>query len=250
MALSKEAQNFIDNMYLYLMASGKNEQEMKEITEELSNHLEEAEANGKNIKDITGASPKEYMENLAKEMDTDMKGWGKLIPHIFISLISYSLIGKIILGESTFSLWVGIGSLLICVFMLGVYVFVFRFTTARNQTNRTFFLLLLSLQILSTALFILLMFYGNSLQPVFLIEGFLARFFVFCIPFAYLCWFAWWSKSFVVFVPLMIYVPNMIVDYLPLTEEKKAIYSSILLSLIMLGYLLTLIASSKKEKTE
>ena len=82
MKLSKEAETFVENLYLYLLTTGKKEKEIKEIVEELTDHLQEAEANGKNISEITGDSPKAYMESLAKEMQTDLIEWGLSLIHI------------------------------------------------------------------------------------------------------------------------------------------------------------------------
>ena len=44
MELSDKSRKFIDDLRLYLFSSGKNDQEIKEITEELEDHLHEAES--------------------------------------------------------------------------------------------------------------------------------------------------------------------------------------------------------------
>lgn len=248
MKLSKEAEAFIENLHLYLLTSGKKDKEIKEIVEELSDHLREAEANGKNITEVTGESPKEYMESLAREMQTDIMEWGKLLPHIFISLIAYTLIGKIILGENQISLLVGIGSIIICFFMIGVYVIVFRFVSSRNISNKKTIGIIVPLQILVTGLFFVLMFYGNNYGPVYMFDTLATQTLLFIIPFAYLCWFAWWSKSWVVFVPVIIYLPSVLTKPLSLTEEMKSIISSVILMGIMLGYFIWLIWTGKKEQ--
>lgn len=248
MKLSKEAEAFIENLHLYLLTSGKKDKEIKEIVEELSDHLREAEANGKNISEVTGDSPKEYMESLAREMQTDLKEWGKLLPHVFISLIAYTLIGKIILGENQISLLVGIGSIIICFFMLGMYIVLFRFVASRNVSTKKTIGLVAPLQLLLTGLFFVLMFYGNNYGPVYMIDALAKQTLFFIIPFAYLCWFAWWSKSWVVFVPVLIYLPSVIVNPLSMSEEMKSIISSVFLMIIMVGYFIWIIWKGKKEQ--
>ena len=57
---------------------------LREITEELEDHLYEAELSGKSIERIIGASPKEYMMSISTEMKTDYKAWAKYIPLIII----------------------------------------------------------------------------------------------------------------------------------------------------------------------
>ena len=47
MRLSKESEEFIANLRLYLMTSGGEDSEIKDIAEELRAHLEEAESRGK-----------------------------------------------------------------------------------------------------------------------------------------------------------------------------------------------------------
>lgn len=248
MKLSKEAETFVENLYLYLLTTGKKEKEIKEIVEELTDHLQEAEANGKNISEITGDSPKAYMESLAKEMQTDLIEWGKLLPHVFISLIAYTLIGKVILGENQISLLVGLGSLLISVFMLGMYVVIFRFISSRNVSNKKAFALIFPLQLLIIGMFIVLMFYGNNYGPVYMIDTVTKQLLFFLIPFVYLCWFAWWSKSWVVFFPVILYLPNLLVKPLPMSEEMKTITSSIIFFVFLFGYFIWIIWQGKKAQ--
>ncbi|HWJ77696.1 MAG TPA: DUF1129 family protein [Niallia sp.] len=248
MKLSKEAESFLENLHLYLLTSGKNDQEIKEVVEELEDHLREAERKGKDIHVITGSSPKEYMESLANEMNTDIKEWAKLLPHVFISIIAYSLIGRIVLGEDKLSLWVLIGSVLITAIMLVAYVFVFRIAAKNNYTNKKMVIFLIGIQVISTLLFMMVLFFGNDLAPTFIIKGFLIKLILFCIPFFYLAWFAWWSKSMTVFIPLIIYIPYFIVNLFPVSEESKAIYTSIGLCLIMLFYIGGTIWNIKKYK--
>ncbi|MEK4441745.1 MULTISPECIES: DUF1048 domain-containing protein [Niallia] len=248
MKLSKEAETFVENLYLYLLTTGKKEKEIKEIVEELTDHLQEAEANGKNISEITGDSPKAYMESLAKEMQTDLIEWGKLLPHVFISLIAYTLIGKVILGENQISLLVGLGSLLISVVMLGMYVVIFRFISSRNVSNKKAFAIIFPLQLLIIGMFIVLMFYGNNYGPVYMIDTVTKQLLFFLIPFVYLCWFAWWSKSWVVFFPVILYLPNLLVKPLPMSEEMKTITSSIIFFVFLFGYFIWIIWQGKKAQ--
>lgn len=247
MKLSKEAEAFIENLHLYLLTSGKKEKEIKEIVEELSDHLREAEANGKNISEVTGDSPKEYMESLAKEMQTDIKEWSKLLPHVFISIIAYMLISKIILGENQLSLLVEMGSIFICMIMIGLYVVIFRYISSRSISNKISFVLMFFLQLLLSGSFFVLMFYGNNWGTVYMIDTLFKQILFLLIPFAYLSWFAWWSKSWIVFLPILVNLPSVITEQFPLTEEWKAIISSIFLFIMMLAFLIWQIWLLKKE---
>ena len=85
MVLSKDSQEFIANLRLYLMTSGKKDSEIKEIAEELRAHLEDAESRGKSLDTVTGGSPEAYIKNISNEMTTDFYGLVKIMP-MFILL--------------------------------------------------------------------------------------------------------------------------------------------------------------------
>lgn len=90
MVLSKDSQEFITNLRLYLLTSGKKDSEIKETAEELLAHLEDAESRGKNLDTVTGGSPEAYMKNISNEMTTDFYGLVKLMPMFILLLIATS----------------------------------------------------------------------------------------------------------------------------------------------------------------
>ena len=114
MELSDKSRKFIDDLRLYLFSSGKNDQEIREIAEELEDHLHEAERNGKSIEQIVGASPKEYMVSISSEMKIDYRAWAKYIPLIFIGAMSFSVIEDLLQGTLSYSLLTILGTLLNC----------------------------------------------------------------------------------------------------------------------------------------
>lgn len=111
---SRKSQKFIKDMRLYLHSSKKNLDEIEEITNDLKNHLYEAEQDGKPIEKVVGSSPREYMKMVSSEMDTDNKDWFKYIcliifgsflfttfPDLINLNLSYSLIE--IIGHIVFT---------------------------------------------------------------------------------------------------------------------------------------------------
>lgn len=102
-----------------MFSSGKNEQETKEITDELEVHLYEAEQNGKSIDQIVGASPKEYMMSISSEMKNDYRAWAKYVPLIIIGAMSFSILGDLIQGPLSYSLLKIIGSIVNSILFLG-----------------------------------------------------------------------------------------------------------------------------------
>ncbi len=95
MTLSTESTRFLEDLKVYLLASGKNEQATNEIVLELEDHLIEAEADGKSVRSITGDSPAAYIQSISHEMAFDSnKPFGrscKCILCIQLSILTKSL---------------------------------------------------------------------------------------------------------------------------------------------------------------
>lgn len=115
LSLSRKSQKFIEDIRLYLHSSKKNLDEVEEITNDLKEHLYEAEQDGKPIEKVVGRSPKEYMKMVSSEMDTDNKNWFKYVcliifgsflfttfPDLINLNLSYSVIE--IIGHIVFSI--------------------------------------------------------------------------------------------------------------------------------------------------
>lgn len=66
--LSKEAEKFLREFRVEMMARGKESEAIEDMEAELEDHLIQAEQDGKSIKSITGGSPKEYIKNISGEM--------------------------------------------------------------------------------------------------------------------------------------------------------------------------------------
>jgi len=67
MTLSTESTRFLEDLKVYLLASGKNELATNEIVNELEDHLIEAEADGKSVRAITGNSPADYIQSISQK---------------------------------------------------------------------------------------------------------------------------------------------------------------------------------------
>lgn len=84
--ISKEGEKFILNLNMYLVSTGKSEDEIKEFIEEAEQHLILGELEGKSVKDIFGNSPEEYAKSVADELSFNKKD---LIETIFIFIIGF-----------------------------------------------------------------------------------------------------------------------------------------------------------------
>jgi hypothetical protein len=121
--LSKESEQFLIELRLYLISKGKKDKEIDEIVEELEVHLLEAEAEGKDVTHIIGGSPKQYMKSIGESMTTDYRQISVLIPMMVLLLASYFSIGPAI--EGTFSLSVGAIWIALIAGFLGMFIYSF-----------------------------------------------------------------------------------------------------------------------------
>lgn len=119
--LSKQAEQFLVELRMYLMSKGKNDKDINEITEELEVHLMEAEAAGKDVNHIIGESPKAYMKSIGESMKTDYRQLAGLVPLMILVLGAYLSIGPAI--EGTFSISEGTIWFALIVGVIGILIY-------------------------------------------------------------------------------------------------------------------------------
>ncbi|WP_377890724.1 DUF1129 family protein [Alkalihalobacillus sp. R86527] len=144
MGLSSHSQEFLANLRLYLMSSGKNEEEIESIISELNDHLLQAEKAGKDVSDIIGKSPKEYMKQLSKEMPFDRKDMLKYSLMVMMGAIAFLMLGDVIRGGIEASLLQLISYPVIIISYIGLISLTFR-RLATSSGNKTLMWTLLGL---------------------------------------------------------------------------------------------------------
>lgn len=247
MKVSKESQQFLDNLRVYLFSSGKNEQEINEIVEELEDHLYEAERNGKDVEDIIGQSPKEYMNQVADEMPLDLIGVLKYIPIIFLGAFSFILIDDAINGTMEYSLLELIGYPFI--FFINLFI-MFRLAlrylavTSLSETKQWLFLSLLG--IVPASLFIVIYYVDRSFGTPSIQFGTVGVTVAVAFAIATLIGVALWSKSWVtIIIPILLFLPRIFINMTSIEDNTKLIVSGIL-PLVLVGIYLLIV--SKREQ--
>ncbi|HGH7174059.1 TPA: DUF1129 domain-containing protein [Bacillus wiedmannii] len=96
MQISKEGEKFLIDTKVYLITKGIKEEDVDAFLEDAELHLIEGEKEGKTVRDIFGDSPKEYAEELAKEMEKDKGGSIKSILAMIIGIGGYWLLTNIL----------------------------------------------------------------------------------------------------------------------------------------------------------
>lgn len=132
MTLSTESTRFLEDLKVYLLASGKNELATNEIVNELEDHLIEAEADGKSVRAITGDSPADYIQSISKEMAFDPKEAFWIVLHVFLGASSFLYLQNLLNGTTTFSILLVAGFLLISAVYLTTLAFLFRQDALRD----------------------------------------------------------------------------------------------------------------------
>lgn len=102
--LSNEAEHFLLQLRLELMSRGKKDEDIKNIEEELRDHLIEAESRGSSIDSVTGGSVDEYINSISDELPFD-KSLISFLFLMFAASLSFFIIPDLIRGGFDFSLY-------------------------------------------------------------------------------------------------------------------------------------------------
>ncbi|MDM5330037.1 hypothetical protein [Neobacillus sp. CF12] len=247
--LSKKSEKFIDDLKLYLFSSGKNDKEIREITEELEVHLYEAEQNGKSIDQIVGASPKEYMLSISSEMKNDYRAWAKYVPLIIIGAMSFTILGDLIKGPLSYSLLKIIGTIVNSILFLVGVMYAFRFV-AKNQVSKIKEFLIFMLPIMFSMLFIGVILIVDSMYKTPVIDfGFTGSLLIGFIFLCFIIFFSVWAKTAVLLVTLVaLHLPTYLLSFAALTTETQLITSMMATYLLMGLYLLYVVKKTKNNK--
>ncbi|THE10350.1 hypothetical protein E1I69_19245 [Bacillus timonensis] len=247
--LSTKSQAFIDNLNMYLMMSGKNEQEIKELIEELMDHLTEAEKSGRSINDIIDQSPEQYMASLKQEMKTDYKSLLKFLPLFFIGVIAYFLIGPAIRGEFELNIIQVIGMPILAVLMLAVYVYFLQNAGRKQYSKKKFFLGGVIASMIVTTLAILVIVVSTIFVKPFFVGGTTADIVVIVICSSTFVGTAIWSKMwFPIWIPAFLIIPDIFTRFTDWSVETILIISMVSFVLMFAVIILNILIQEKRKK--
>ncbi len=231
MELSKKSRNFLDDLAVYLMSSGKSEEEVQDVVAELKDHLEEAERAGKSVDDVVGQSPKAYMQHLGHEMAFDGKGFFKIIAMLVPNVFAYIIIGNFIQGEMTFSTAQLVGFPLVAVLFLLAAAQAFRNMSVRSteskiKTGATY----IALAALPMTLFLGLMILDIFVETPTIVFGPTAQLVLFGLAVITLLLVSIWTKTWInLIIPLLLFGPQYALAQTKLPLEQQLIFSMLIL---------------------
>ncbi|MEP9405691.1 hypothetical protein ABKP09_05115 [Peribacillus frigoritolerans] len=246
--LSKESQNFLEDLRLYLFTSGKKTDAIEDIIEELEVHLFEAERDEKSVEHIIGRSPKEYMKLLSDEMSVDFKGWLKYILMILFGAFSYWIIAKAIHGGIEFSLWEIIGYPFAGILSILVYMITFRYMASHKLSMVKQSVLVFALGMISIALFVGLIIFSGVYSTTFIKLENTGNIVAVILAISILILISLWSKSWVsIIIPILLFAPEVLLKQTHYQGNVKLILSSLI---TMLGILLYCGYTIRKTKSD
>lgn len=227
--LSKESQNFLENLSGYLFSSGKNQEEINDIVNELEVHLLEAEKKGKPIEKVVGNSPKEYMKMISDEMVIDYRTWIKYICVIVFGSFSFSIFVDLWEGNLSYSVLDIIGYIVISgIFIASVFTgFKFIFTT--NRSLKIQGLALAGIAVLPIVLFVGLIYLNRVIDTPIIHFGNKGSLAVGVIAALIIIGVSIWAKSWILIILMaFLILPDYLLKLTSLQQETQSILSVIL----------------------
>ena len=220
--LSKQADQFMIELRMYLMSKGKNDKEINEVIDELSDHILQAEAEGKSIKDITGESPRAYMKSIGQEMGFDARQLISLIPFTSLLVMAYFCFAPAILGEFSLSkmgIW---GAIVGTILSLVLYGFLFVRVLPKVFYSKWFYIIVGIAYLLLSGFFVLVYLFDNDpffvatpLQNNLILIGCMAVFIIFSL----------YAKSWIsIIIPLFMSLGPLTARFIPKEMNEDPFY--------------------------
>ncbi|AAU16483.1 DUF1129 domain-containing protein [Bacillus cereus] len=247
MKISKEGEKFLIDTKVYLITKGMKEEDVDAFLEDAELHLIEGEKEGKTVSDIFGNSPKEYAEELAKEMEKDKGGSIKSILGMIIGIGGYWLLTNILFEspnhEFTLTNVQIIGYPIILMITIVGIIFAFKMSSFKSKLIEFGILYVASL--LPILLLVLLMFmnkwYGTPVLQLTTIQSYILAGVILLVLLIGEAYILGWIGILAVIVPLFIM-------FVFKGLGEKSPYMGMLESLLLYGSLYVLMRWSFKNE--
>ncbi|WP_173918241.1 DUF1129 family protein [Halobacillus sp. Marseille-Q1614] len=249
MTLSKQSEEFLENLQLYLTSAGRSEHQIEEIVGELEDHLTEAESEGKNVDSLIGQSPKEYMEQIAAEMPLNRRTVFQYISMIILGAFAYILLGDVINGGITLSVLELAGYPMVVILFTLLTAAVFRYMASSSPRKTKEWILFGILGFTPIVLFGALIFANQYYSTSSIEFNTAANVIAAVAAVAVFVGMAIWSKTwFTIIIPLLLFVPELLVKLTSFTKETQLAVSSSAMFIGMMTYLFFIGRKAKAEE--
>ncbi|WP_265937951.1 DUF1129 domain-containing protein [Bacillus thuringiensis] len=249
MNVSKEGEKFLIDTEVYLITKGIKEEEMDAFLEDAELHLIEGEKKGKTVRDIFGDSPKEYAEELAKEMEKDKSGSIKTILGMIIGIGGYWLLTNILFESSNHEFVLTnvqlIGYPIILMVTVAGVIFAFKMSSFKSKIKE--FSIIYVAALLPILLLVLLMFmnkwYGTPVLQLTTMQSYILAGIILLVLLIGEAYILGWIGILAVIIPLLIM-------FVFKELGKQNPYWGMLEPLLLYGSLYVLMRWSFKNKEE
>ncbi|MFB6727729.1 DUF1129 domain-containing protein [Bacillus mobilis] len=247
MQISKEGEKFLIDTKVYLITKGMKEEDVDAFLEDAELHLIEGEKDGKTVKDIFGDSPKEYAEELAKEMEKDKGGSIKSILAMIIGIGGYWLLTNILFENPNHKFTLTnvqlIGYPIVLMITIVGTIFAFKMSSFKSKIKE--FSIIYVASLLPILLLVLLMFmnkwYGTPVLQLTTMQSYILAGIVLLVLLIGEAYILGWIGILAVIVPLVIM-------FLFKGLGEKNPYWGMLESLLLYGSLYVLMRWSLKNE--
>lgn len=247
MQISKEGEKFLIDTKVYLITKGMKEEDVDAFLEDAELHLIEGEKEGKTVSDIFGDSPKEYAEELAKEMEKDKGGSIKSILGMIIGIGGYWLLTNILFEspnhEFTLMNVQLIGYPIVLMITIVGIIFAFKMSSFKSKIKE--FSIIYVAALLPILLLVLLMFmnkwYGTPVLQLTTIQSYILAGVILLVLLIGEAYILGWIGILTVIVPLFIM-------FVFKGLGEKSPYMGMLESLLLYGSLYVLMRWSFKNE--
>ena len=232
---------------IYLITKGIKEEDVDAFLEDAELHLIEGEKEGKTVSDIFGDSPKEYAEELAKEMEKDKGGSIKSILGMIIGIGGYWLLTNILFEspnhEFTLTNVQLIGYPIVLMITIVGIIFAFKMSSFKSKIKE--FSIIYVAALLPILLLVLLMFmnkwYGTPVLQLTTIQSYILAGVILLVLLIGEAYILGWIGILTVIVPLFIM-------FVFKGLGEKSPYMRMLESLLLYGSLYVLMRWSFKNE--
>ncbi|WP_026590133.1 DUF1129 domain-containing protein [Bacillus sp. UNC437CL72CviS29] len=210
MHVSKEGEKFLIDMKVYLLTKGMKEEDINAFLEDAELHLIEGEKRGKRVRDIFGDSPKEYADELAKEMETDKGGSIRGILGMMIGVGGYWLLTNILFNNPNHQFALTnvqlIGYPIVLMITIIGTIIAFRMSSFKSKLKE--FGIIYAIVMIPIVLLVLLMFvnkwYGTPVLQLSTMQSYILAAIIFLLLIIGEVYALGWIGIFVLIVPLSI----------------------------------------------
>lgn len=210
MKVSKEGEKFLIDTKVYLITKGIKEEDVDAFLEDAELHLIEGEKEGKTVKDIFGDSPKEYAEELAKEMEKDKSGSIKSILGMIIGIGGYWLLTNILFESPNHEFVLTnvqlIGYPIVLMVTVAGIIFAFKMSSFKSKIKE--FSIIYVAALLPILLLVLLMFmnkwYGTPVLQLTTMQSYILAGTILIVLLVAEAFILGWIGILVVIIPLLI----------------------------------------------